>query len=123
MKTRLAVAFLLISATAFAQPSPQGFTRATSFEGCTKSWAFACGMRSSTGQTFGTAKEMTHCEKYTFLPNGTYTSSGRMLPTAGTYRVIGKTVRLTVRHDDGGTSSFDLVLSTDGSTLGSMKRL
>jgi hypothetical protein len=120
MKTLAAL--LLMWATAFAQPSPQGFTRPTSFEGCTKSWAFACGMRDSAGHRYGTAKEMTHCEKYTFLPNGTYTVSGNMIATSGTYRVIGKTVRLTTTNDDGTTSSFDLALSTDGSTLGTMKR-
>ncbi len=65
---------------------------------------------------------MKHCESYTFLPNGTYSVSGRMMSSSGTYRVIGKTVRLTEKNDDGTTSSFDLALSTDGSTLGTMRR-
>lgn len=110
---------LFISATAFAQPSPLGFTKATSFEGCTKSWAFACGKIDSAGRKFGTAHERTRCEKYTFLPNGTYAVTGQMMTTGGTYRVIGKTVRLTAKNVDGSTASFDLALST----LGTMTRL
>jgi hypothetical protein len=118
MKTLLGLALLISSTTAFAQPTPS-FSKTTSFESCHKSTMFACGMRDAQGNTFGTAKEMTRCEKYVFAPNGTYAVQGK--DDRGTYRVIGKTVRLTPLQDGKPGASFDLVLSADGAKLGDMK--
>ena len=125
---KLGFALLLISTTAVAQPKPQqaGFTKATTFESCTTSWAFACGMRDERGNKFGTAHQMRHCEKHTFQPNGTYSvlGFGHPLNNYGTYKMIGSTVRLVPTNDDGTKGTpFELVLSADGTKLGDMKRL
>lgn len=127
--SKLGLAFLLTLSTsvALAQPKPQpaGFTKATTFESCTTSWAFACGKRDAQGRTFGTAHERKHCEKYTFQPNGTYSLLGDMAGTSyGTYKMIGNKVRIVPTFSDGTNGEpFELVLSTDGATLGVMKRL
>ncbi len=128
-KLGLTLSVLLSTTIATAQPKPQpqpiGFAQATTFESCSTSWAFACGMRDANGRTFGTAHEMKHCEKYTFQPNGTYSVLGDMAGTSyGTYKMIGKTVRMVPTYSDGKKGEpFQLELSTDGATLGKMKRL
>jgi hypothetical protein len=114
MKTLLSLALLLSSATtAFAN-----FSRTTSFEGCTTSTRFACGMFDDHGRRFGTAQVITHCEKYSFLPNATYYVNGAL---SGTYQMIGQTVRMTPLVDGKPGKPFDMTLSTDGSKLGEMK--
>jgi hypothetical protein len=118
MKTRLAVVAVLLSAgSAAAQP----FARATSFQECTKSTAFACNMRDASGMTYGTAKEITHCTTWTFRPDGTFTTSWA---DHGVYRVAGGKVTITQIDDSGKrAASYDLVLSPDGSKLGGMIKL
>jgi hypothetical protein len=109
MKILVSLAVLLISSTASSQPAP-GFAKLTSCD--------------SQGRTFGTAHEMTHCYKYAFAPNGTFTVNGgtnAIGGSAGTYRVIGSTVRLTPVFAGKPGKPYDLVLSADGKTLGDMK--
>lgn len=105
-------------------PKPIAFAQATTFEGCSVSWAFACGKRDAAGHTFGTAHERKHCERYTFQPNGTYSVAGAMAGTSyGTYSMIGGTVRMVPIYSDGKQGEpFQLPLSADGSTLGKMIR-
>ncbi|HEY4177886.1 MAG TPA: hypothetical protein VGM90_13660 [Kofleriaceae bacterium] len=73
---------LLVSTVAVAQPKPskQGrpysFAKATTYQSCSTSWAFACGMHDASGNTYGTAQETKMCTTYTFEANGTYTSNG-----------------------------------------------
>lgn len=125
MKTRLALGLLLSSTIAAAQPSP-GFAKQTTYEYTTHSTMFACGMRDAQGHTYGTAKEITIVTRTTFRVDGTYFESGKLpLGTGhGRYRVTGKTVTLTPIEDDGSVGkSYDMILSADGSTLGSMKRI
>lgn len=121
---RLAVACLLISTTALAQPAPRGFSAETSFEGCTTSWAFACGKRDASGQRFGTAHPRRHCESFTFRPDGTYRAQSiYKFSVGGTYQIIGATVRLLPTNVDGTRGpAFDLPLAPDGSTLGTLQR-
>ncbi len=125
-KLGLTLLVLSIASVAAAQPKPaSGFAKATTFGSCSTSWAFACGKRDAQGNTFGTAHEMKHCEKYTFQPNGTYSLLGDMAGASyGTYKMIGSTVRITPTFSDGTKGQpFDVVLSAEGATLGSMKRL
>ncbi|MBA3457941.1 MAG: hypothetical protein H0T42_32965 [Deltaproteobacteria bacterium] len=121
MQARLLLLVTLLTATAAsAQPRPRPtFSATTSFESCSKSWAFACGKRDSGGQTYGTAHEMTHCERYVFQPDGTFSSSFER----GTYTIVNTTVTIVTRNDDGSEHKVELSLSADGATLGSMKRL
>lgn len=126
--TKLGLSLLgvaVVSATAFAQPGPQRFTKSTSFQSCSTSWAFACGKRDASGRTFGTAHEVKRCYKYTFEPNGTYASIGDIGGTEyGTYKMIGGTVRMTPNSQNGTPAkSFDLALSPDGNSLGTMTKL
>jgi hypothetical protein len=112
---------LLLAATAAAQPKPAPtFSATTSFESCSKSWAFACGKPDGRGGTYGTAHERTHCERYTFQPDGTFTSGFER----GTYKIVKGTVKMSTPNSDGGKPyTFELVLAADGTSLGSMKRL
>ena len=119
MKTRLSVlAILLTAGTAFAQPT--AFTKPTSYEGCIKSTAFACGMRDASGREYGTAKEITHCTTYTFQTNGTWVSNWG---EHGTYKLTGNKVSITYINDDGTRAKpYDLALSADGKKLGDWNR-
>jgi len=111
---------LLVTATAYAQPRPRPtFTTTTSYQSCTTTWAFACGMRDSGGNKYGTAHQKTHCERYVFQPDGTFTTAFER----GTYKIVKGTVKLVMTNDDGSEHGFELVLSPDGATLGGMKRL
>jgi hypothetical protein len=79
-------------------------------------------MRDASGNTYGTAHEMEHCEQYTFLPDGTFSMQG-MGGFGGTYRIVGSTVELTEQIPDSQPEVIKLELAKDGSTLGGMKRL
>lgn len=120
MLTRMLLTLSLLAATSSAQPRPRPtFPATTSYEACTKSWAFACGMRDSAGNKFGTAREITHCERYVFQPDGTFQTGF----DRGTYKIVDTTVKLIMRNDDGSEHRFELVLSPDGATLGGLKRV
>ena len=102
---------LLASSVAIAGPKPKpvpkpvpnparlySFTKATTYQSCTTSWAFACGMHDANGQTYGTAHEMKMCTKYTFQTDGSYSVSGDHAGgTAGRYLL----------HDDGSVTLFE----------------
>jgi hypothetical protein len=121
VQPRLLVLITLLTASAAsAQPRPRPtFSATTSYESCTTSWAFACGKRDSAGNTYGTAEQRTHCERYVFQPDGTYTNGHER----GTYKIVNDTMKLVRRIDDNREHPFELVLSADGATLGTMKRL
>ncbi len=120
MLTRILLTLSLLAATAAAQPRPRPtFAATTGYEACSTSWAFACGMRDSAGNKYGTAREVTHCERYVFQPDGTFTTDF----DRGTYKIVKGTVKLVMTNDDGSEHRFELVLSPDGATLGGMKRL
>lgn len=119
MKTRLAVLVVLLATGSAAAQS--AFSRVTSFQGCTKSTAFACGMRDANGMTYGTAKEITHCTTWTFRTNGTFVTNWG---GHGVYRIAGGKVSITHINDNGTREKpYDLVLSPDGKILGTMTRL
>ncbi|CAN5740462.1 hypothetical protein BH11MYX2_BH11MYX2_18560 [soil metagenome] len=96
---------LLASSVAAAGPKqkpaparPYSFAKATTYQSCSTSWAFACGMHDAGGNTYGTAHEMKMCTKYTFQANGTYTSAGDGPgATQGRY----------LKHDDGSVTLFE----------------
>ena len=92
----------------------------TAYERCQTTYAFACG-RGQGAHRYGTAHESKICERYVFLPDGTYTSTTRSLPQhhEGTYRIFAGKVRLV--PDD--AEPFELALSFDGTKLRDMKRL
>lgn len=105
MQKTVLLTLLATLSVASAQPRPRPtFAATTSFDSCAKSWAFACGMRTADGQTYGTAKEMTHCERYVFQPDGSFSSSH----DRGTYKIVNKKLELVTRSDDGSTSKFEL---------------
>lgn len=112
---------LLLTATAAAQPTPRPtFSATTSFESCSTSWAFACNKPDGNGGTYGTAHQRTQCHRYTFQPDGTFTNGYER----GTYKIVKDTVKMTTPSSGGGkASTFDLVLTPDGTSLGNMKRL
>ncbi len=112
---------LLLAATAAAQPTPPPtFSATTSFESCSKSWAFACNKPDGRGGTYGTAHQRTHCERYTFQPDGTFTNGYER----GTYKIIKGKVKMTTPSSGGGkATTFELVLAPDGTSLGNLKRL
>lgn len=125
MKTLL-VALLLSTSIAAAAPKrkpppPRTFPAQVAYQSCTTSFAFACGMQDASGNTYGTAHEMQHCEQYTFLPDGTYSVQG--FGVGGTYRIVGAAVELTQQLPGAPAEVFTLPLAKDGSTLGGMKRL
>ena len=119
----------VISTAAIAQPKPPikpaAFTQPVTFQACATSWAFACGKHDAQGRTFGTAHQQTHCERYTFQPNGTYSVAGDFgMANVGTYKMIGSTVKITPTLEDGTKDKpFELVLSSDGKKLGTMVKL
>jgi len=128
MTRTILILSLLLAATATAQPTPRSkpattVGTTTSYEGCTKSWAFACNKPDGRGGRYGTAHEMTHCERYTLQPDGTFTTRRQVGGSAGTYTIVKNTVTFTSPNQDGTTHRFELVLAPDGSTLGTMKRL
>lgn len=118
------------AATADPRPTPSrkpplaAFDRTTSFQSCQTSTMFACGMRDAGGHTYGTAHERTICTRYTFQPDGTFSTHGGTMNERGTYKLTNKLVTLTVLGEDPGTKplSFELTLSADGEKLGDMTR-
>jgi len=120
------LAGVLCAATAFAQPTtaPTTFPASTAFRECHKNWAFACNMRDAAGHTFGTAKQIEHCETYTFRPDGTFELSLLSPVEHGIYQIRGSVVTLTTIDDSGKRGKpFDLTLSADGKHLGNLNRL
>jgi hypothetical protein len=123
----LPLVLLASAATAAAQPRPRltppVFDRTTSFQSCQNVTSFACGMIDDNGMRYGTAHTRTLCTRYTFLPNGTFTSTS-VIPERGVYTIRGAKVTLTLISDDldAKPTSFDLMLSNDGEKLGDMVR-
>lgn len=81
------------------KPAPTTFAKVTTFQSCSTSTVFMCGMRDAGGHTYGTAREMQHCTSYTFLPNGTFTVTG-MGTSSGRYRLHDGIVTLTEDRTD-----------------------
>ncbi len=122
MKIRLMVLGVLLSSTAaFAQPS--AFGKVTKYQASQQSFMFACGMRDARGKTYGTAQEMTINTDYTFRTDGSYTTWMHGMTDGGVYKMVGNKVTLTPIFDGKRGSPYVLVLSADGSTLGTMKRI
>lgn len=121
---RASLIFLvLMTASASADPRRPTFSAATTYESCTTSWMFACNMRDQNGQMYGTARPIKMCARYEFHPDGTYSANEGFLPTTGTYRIAGGKVWITTAGTlDVSSTSFELALSADGATLGTMKR-
>lgn len=100
-----------------APPRPYTFSKATTYQSCSTSWAFMCGMHDANGQTYGTAKEMKHCTQYSFQTDGTYSVSGDT-PGGGKGRYLlhdnGTVTLFENRADpaDPAPEPYDLTLST-----------
>jgi len=126
MTLRLASVLLAttFATVALAQPSSTAFSTTTSFRSCTKSWAFACNMRDASGHTYGTARQVEHCETLTFRPDGTYVDAALGPVARGVYDLRNGTVTLTPIDDAGKRGTpFALTLSADGNSLGAFHRL
>ena len=137
MAARAPLAALLLvaaaGATASAQPrarppaspppAPTRFTTTTAFSACTTSWAFACNIPDGRGGRYGTAHPMQFCTRYTFGPDGTVTIAADLAPERGTYRIVAGKVLLSMPADDGRVVTSELPLSSDGASLGGMKRV
>ena len=107
-------------------PAPTTFARTVSYESCTETWAFACGMRDSSGRTFGTAHPVRHCSRWELQPNGSVTLSimGGVVSSQGRYRIDGRTVHVEWLDEAGAVRNRQTFqLSPDGSELGGMNRL
>lgn len=95
----------------------------TTFEQCHTRTMFACNIPDGHGGTYGTAKEYKSCTQMTFRPDGTFTTTGELDATEGTYRIFNGTMKLATDPLPGEKSrSFELKLSVDGTKLGDMTR-
>jgi hypothetical protein len=126
MQRRILLGFLLLATLALAaHANPRQrptFASATVYQHCQTTWMFACGKRDASGQTYGTAHERNHCERYVFQADGTFTSTGTFDFSEGTYRIFAGKVRITPAADET-IRPFELALSPDGSKLGNFTRL
>lgn len=119
-----ATAILLASSPALAKSSTT-FASEQSFQSCTESTVFACGMISPSGERYGTAHTRTMCSTYTFLPNGSVKLGGIPdLDEKGRYKIRSGVVFIESLNNKGKvTNKFKLTLSKDGKLLGDMKLL
>ena len=130
-RTLLALALLgsfLVASFASAQApvSPGAFAQAVTYQQCSDSWAFACGQRTPSGQRFGTAHRMTHCTRYSFAANGTFTltESLSLDVRSGRYRIQNGIVRIELLDETGAVVHTEsLPLAADGATLGGLSRV
>jgi hypothetical protein len=116
------------AATASAQTVPgqrPTFTAVTTYERCTKTTMFACGMRDAQGQVYGTAHERQMCSRLVLRPDGTFTSTDFTEHADGRYRIFAGKVRFTPATPDDATppAAFELPLSPDATTLGDLTRI
>ena len=119
-----ATSILLAFSSAHAK-SQTTFASEQSFQSCTESTVFACGMISPSGERYGTAHTRTMCSTYTFLPNGSVKLGG--IPgfdDKGRYTIRAGVVFIESLDSKGKVSNkFKLALSKDGKLLGEMKLL
>lgn len=117
-------AIMLVYSSAHAKSSTT-FASEQSFQSCTESTVFACGMISPTGERYGRAHTRTMCSTYTFLPNGSVKLGGIPdLDEKGRYKIRSGVVFVEALNNKGKvTNKFKLTLSKDGKLLGEMKRL
>ncbi|MGE0787919.1 MAG: hypothetical protein AB7S26_19750 [Sandaracinaceae bacterium] len=123
----LFIVALSASATAQAPTSAPAFAAPVTYQRCTESWAFACGMRDAEGRTYGTAHRQTHCTRYTFAPDGTVHVDEPfpgVAPIVGRYRIERGALSLQLLDEEGHVTTREtLALSDDGSTLGDLRRV
>jgi hypothetical protein len=130
MPARHLAPLLLLAATfsaADAQPRPRArttFAATARYRYCAVSTRFACMMPDGHGGTYGTPTPLETCTSYTFRPDGTVDIGGDVAADHATYRISGRKVTLTMAGADGSAPTrWDLVLSTDGSSLGDLRRI